>query len=533
MPRLPLPLLAAALVFATPGAAAPVAAESELAAVTVYRDQARVERVAEVALPAGDATVVFEPLPPGLRDDSLNAAAGDGVRIGAVEAENVFTADYSAERERELERAIQGLKDRLAGLDDLKSAAELELEFLRGLARRPQAKDGDGGAAVDPGAWRQAQAVLGEGSRDALERLRTVAIERRPLEAELEKKEKELAQLRSGRKQHRRVSVRVQTERPRPDARVRLTYGVANARWTPRYEGRLDTEAGRLRLVHQAEVRQNTGEEWQDVPLTLSTARPTTATAPPPLSPWFIDFARTQKEERRMMALQEAPRDAAGAAREEASAEVMGREFSAAWRVAGRVTVAANGQPHRFRLAEHPLEVELSARAVPRLNPRAYLFAEGAFPGDAALPAGPLTLFLDGTFRGRSRLPLLRPDEPLRLGYGVDDRLQLEFVDRGRRKDQGGVFTKKKRHERRYLFKVHNRHQRAMAVTLLDQLPVAQHEAITVELLEDADAPDERDTDDKPGLLAWTREVPSKGDWEVRFGYAVSYPADQQVPGFE
>lgn len=161
------------------------------------------------------------------------------------------------------------------------------------------------------------------------------------------------------------------------------------------------------------------------------------------------------------------------------------------------------------------------------------LFAEGDFPGEAALPAGPLTLYLDGAFRGRSRLALLRPGEPLRLGYGTDDRLQVEFIDRGRLKDESGVFTKTKRHQRRYLFKVNNRHSRPLEVTLLDQLPVPRHEAITVELLEGSDAPEQRDVEDRPGILSWSRKVPAGEAWSVEFGYLVSYPADQHIPGFE
>ena len=38
------------------------------------------------------------------------------------------------------------------------------------------------------------------------------------------------------------------------------------------------------------EVRQRTGEDWSNVRLTLSTARPSVSARLPELDPWFIEF---------------------------------------------------------------------------------------------------------------------------------------------------------------------------------------------------------------------------------------------------
>ena len=67
----------------------------------------------------------------------------------------------------------------------------------------------------------------------------------------------------------------------------KVKYRVGNAGWAPFYDARLTTpeknQKSRIELVRRAEVMQSTGESWENVALTLSTARPLGATAAPDL----------------------------------------------------------------------------------------------------------------------------------------------------------------------------------------------------------------------------------------------------------
>ena len=60
------------------------------------------------------------------------------------------------------------------------------------------------------------------------------------------------------------------------DAELKLMYQVSNASWTPFYEARLtsgtDAKEPGLDLTRRASITQQSGEAWQDVALTLSTA---------------------------------------------------------------------------------------------------------------------------------------------------------------------------------------------------------------------------------------------------------------------
>lgn len=70
---------------------------------------------------------------------------------------------------------------------------------------------------------------------------------------------------------------------------LEVSYLVQNASWQPIYDLRTATDEKKIELTYNALVWQNTGEDWKDVTLTLSTAQPVMGGSQPTLSPWFID----------------------------------------------------------------------------------------------------------------------------------------------------------------------------------------------------------------------------------------------------
>ena len=90
-----------------------------------------------------------------------------------------------------------------------------------------------------------------------------------------------------------------------------------------------------------------------------------------------------------------------------------------------------------------------------------------------------------------------------------------------------GIITSSKTDTRSYRITVKNLHERAIPVTVIDQIPVSQNNDIKIELLGKT-APTKRDMEDKRGLLAWEMELKPDEEKTVEFGYRVSWP-DQQI----
>jgi uncharacterized protein (TIGR02231 family) len=74
----------------------------------------------------------------------------------------------------------------------------------------------------------------------------------------------------------------------------RVSYTVAGARWAPLYDARLDSGTRErkpaLELVRRAEIVQQTGEDWSDVALSVSTVRTAKGGSAPELSPLIVRY---------------------------------------------------------------------------------------------------------------------------------------------------------------------------------------------------------------------------------------------------
>jgi hypothetical protein len=72
------------------------------------------------------------------------------------------------------------------------------------------------------------------------------------------------------------------------NAKFKVSYLVRAASWKPEFDLRLDDISQPLELSRRAKISQNTGEEWKDVKLTLSTGNPNESGNEPKLATWFL-----------------------------------------------------------------------------------------------------------------------------------------------------------------------------------------------------------------------------------------------------
>jgi uncharacterized protein (TIGR02231 family) len=488
--------------------------------VTVYPDRAQVIREHRAAISGGVGVLRIGDLPARLDPTSVRVRADgpDGLTLHHVETRTLHRRDLSHPEERALSEALQKVRDERQALTDSREAEALKLAFIRRLTET----GGGSESGLPPDAWTGAWEQIGQGAAEVLREMSEIDQRARGVDAEIKRLENALDALRTD----QRASVEVAVHYRAPSAgsaTLVLEYQVPGASWTPVYEARLDTVSGRMEFVQRAEVRQNTGEDWRDVELHVSTARPTLGGRLPELSPWFIGVApparSMMREETDALAAMTAPAPMA-----EATLETTG--FTSRYRVPERISLPSDQRQQRFRLGSKGYDARLSARAVPVLSPHVYLFAETTFEGETPLLPGVVTLIQDGQLAGQTRMGTLAPGAPLGLAFGVDDRIEIRReVDR----DSLGrevVLRRQHRLDRGYRIEIENRHERPMNVTILDRLPVARDERIQVELSPSDTAPTRQDVDGRPGVLAWDLELDPGASETLDFGYTVVWPED-------
>ena len=557
---IPLALMTScALALAMPAGAAELDVRSTIDAVTVYPDGAAVTRVIHVDVRAGDSVLLARDFPPSLDPASLRIeGAGAGhLTLGAIDARPPRVDRPPASPE--LEDRIQALHDERGALDDKIAAAAAEKKFAQRFADSAPIGLGEKGEARPLTEWRAAFAAVGDEVAAADAIIRAAKVRQRDID-------RELARLNAERTANppRKMEVRIDlASDAAASATLRVTYTVPGARWAPLYDARLDTGGAdrkpALELVRRAEIVQQSGEDWTDVALAVSTVRTAKGGNAPELAPLVVrylepvpaaapavpagnvvlrkDEKADDQEARRQIfrfgggaKLGDAgPADVRVMPAQESEATFETGGFQAVFRIPGRVSVATNEGAKSFRVATADIAPDLLVRTAPALDAAAYLEASFKQAEEAPLLPGRIALYRDGIFVGRGEMALVPKDETVRLGFGVDDQVKVARVVLRKQEGSTGLISTAKTDERAFKITVRNGHAASIKVMVEDQLPVSEIDDVKVELLPSSTPPTERDLRNRRGVLGWSFAAKPGELREILLGWSVRWPSDKTI----
>jgi uncharacterized protein (TIGR02231 family) len=529
---------------AAPTLAAEIDVRSAIDAVTVYPDGATVTRLIAVDLPAGDTTLIARDFPPGLDPASLRieGESGAAVTIGAIDAR-----PPRAERPviaPEIEKRVEALRDERQMLDDRIAAETARKAFAQRFASSVPFGLGEKGEARPLTEWRAAFGAVADEIAAADATMREARLKQREIDRELARLDTQL-KTNPPRKMEVRVDLAANTA---ARSMFRVSYTVRGARWAPLYDARLDSGSRErkpaLELVRRAEIVQQTGEDWSDIALSVSTVRTAKGGNAPELSPLIVRYPEPRLRSSGGRVDNFAPATAAApepsrqqgevakpqsAPAQESEATVETGGYQVIFRIPGRISVATNEGAKSFRVATGKIAPDLLSRATPSLDETAYLEASFRQPDEAALLPGRVALYRDGIYVGRGQMALTPKDETVRLGFGADDKVKIARATVRKIEGSTGIISSAKTDEREYKITVRSGHERPIRVMIEDQVPTSEIEDIKVELLPVTTPPTERDVRNRRGVLAWSFDAAPGEAKEIKLGWRIRWPADKLV----
>ncbi|KXK64010.1 aspartate ammonia-lyase [Micromonospora rosaria] len=522
--------------------------EAPIVGVTVYPDRARITRRGSARLAAGEHRVRIAPLALGLRRDSIRVGGRGAATVLGVDVTTWRQARSTDGQVSELEQRRRELTDDLAEVDDADEIEQQRGQFLARLAERAggtyaralatgDATPGDVATFTDSVAGQLADSRTG---RRALARRRVALAE------ELALVERQLDAAHGKREPDRLAAeVTVSVEADDTDLELELTYLVDGARWQPSYDLRLVDDT--VTVTWFGLVSQDTGEDWPECDLQLSTARPAAATVVPDLSPWYLDRRRPTPPPMPVaagsfteMALPAGPAPmpapAGGTARSgsprptmrTAAAEVEHGVSAATYRPARPVAVPADGTAHRATVAVLELPARLDHVTVPVRAVEAHLRATVRNTSAHTLLPGPAAVFHGADFVAATRLPVWAPGEETDLALGVDDRLRVERTLH-RRSDTRATLGSTRRREVEYRISVTNHTPRPTTVEVRDQLPVSRDDGVVVREATLVPPPAERT---ELGELTWRLPLGAGDSGEIALGFRVDLAKGVELTGW-
>jgi uncharacterized protein (TIGR02231 family) len=527
---------------------------STLDAVTVFPDRARVLRRGRVKLEPGLHPLDFAGLPLTLLPDSVRAA-GRGSARARLLGVDVRVQNYletPAESVRELEAKIQAATDAdadLAARAEVRDKAQKALDglaaqsdvYARGLALRDRSTS-DQGAVFD---------FITERSLKLQAEILAIARERRELAKEIDRLKRELAQAKAARPRQRYTATVEVEVTAAGELDVELTYVVQPASWQALYDLRLaGSEINpEIEATYLAEVTQSTGEDWTDVALTLSTARPALALVIPELDPWYVGPRPAPVIRPQMMA---APMAASRAMADgmadkaftaEAPAEETFMELPSAavsesgaaltYQIPSRADVPSGspsgGGSRKVTVASFKLRPELDVITAPRLEPVGYRRARARNESPYTLLPGTAQLFEGDDYLGATQIGLVAPGQEVELALGADERIRIERKLAARDVDKT-LLADRRRIRSKFRIEVENLRDVPQVVVVRDQLPVSRHEQIKIKL-EAAEPRPAKHTE--LNQLEWKLTLDKGARQVIQFDYSVEFPRTMDVVGLE
>ncbi len=514
-------ILLATVFFPTCVFADQITATSRVTEVTIYAYGAQITRQVTFDAPAGQHDLTIADLPQETYAEALRIAPGAGAQVASFALKLEFVppsqprenaALLAAEANvQQLEAAERTALLALDGVQTRINAANAQIAFLQGVKVEPAV---DATAAAN---LRDIAKMIGDEVLLAGEAARTAKADLMLAEGSLSDVRRDLnaaINLRDGlgtdQTLYAALDVALIAKVAGPQT-VTITQFVQNASWRPVYDMRLSREGGdSLTLQRGVLISQTTGEDWDDVALTLSTANPSAQPMPSMLSPEYraiydgtVAYAAEPMMEdalggslNRAVTLEAQPAPAANVGQATLRGDVVVYEY------ATPADVKTGATDLRLALDEVVLTPEITARAVPRYDQTAFMMASFTNTGAEVLLPGYAYLYREGTLIGGMQLGAIQPGTKAELAFGAIEGLRLTRDMPVRATGERGLIVSSNQQEETAVLQIENLTDQAWDVRLMDLVPYSEQEDL--EISYGADLPvSEENVDGMRGILAW------------------------------
>lgn len=502
----------------------PVSPEFSIRKVTVMEDRAQVSRSARITLPAGTSLVRADRVSPLIADRTLRATlSGAAGRVLDTRVHRRATLGATRpDREQPLAAERQELLDRILLADGELATVRSQQERLRtsltkvlGLIARESGRGQDQKAQWEQMLHRSQAALARAVEDEAVGQKRLDDLRER-----LALVEERLAEARQPTSYYWGTLEAV-VEVPQPgEYLLTWEYLVPCAVWRPVYHAELTEE---ITWSCLATVWQNTGEDWRQIQLVLSTARPAAGAEAPLLREDRLTLRDKKPEERKTVEVEcrdEAIEVTSASTPGARATRVPGVDDGGQVRtfvVPTPVNIPSDGQPYQVEYARFQAQCRTDMICLPEIAELVHLRSRLANPGPLPLLAGPVHLVRQGCYVGRTQVPLIAPGESFDLGWGSED--DLAVVRKTGSQSREATLLRKAVHEYWCRLYLSNTGAVRRTIRLCERIPVSEIEDVQVKLLQEETSPGFQRDDN--GRLTWEFALEPGAHQEIRLSYEV------------
>lgn len=508
--------------------------KAELKDVTVFTNAAEMNHTASVQLPTGTSEIVFTHVANSIDENSIQVGTNGSVTVLSVRpALNYLETDVKTAQYIEVEGNYKKATSTLKSLQNQKITEESLLKLLE----QNQKIGGDNSSTSVAELMKMTEYYKPK----YLEVKNNITALEEKIEAQQAIVNKALIQFNEVKGQTSgtggQLIMQVMTNQAGTQP-FQISYMANNAGWNASYDLRANDTKSPLQIVYKANVLQQTGVDWNQVKLRLSTSNPTQGGIAPTLTPWLLYFnnpnnirIRGVASPQANMLMDEVVVTGAVAKEAKLSSKALGNyvqqtenQLSTTFDVDIPYTIASNGKQHSVSLKEYAQPANYEYFVAPRVQQDVFLVAELTDYEKLNLIPGQANVMFENMLVGKTYINPYTNNDTLKLSMGRD---KMIAVKRERMNDlsQSKILGSSKRQSIVYEISIKNNKKSGVDLTVQDQFPISTDKTIEVTVDETSGASIDKET----GIVTWNVNIAPGSTKKLKFGYTVKYPKDKQV----
>ena len=325
--------------------------------------------------------------------------------------------------------------------------------------------------------------------------------------------------------------------------KMSISYLVANAGWVPMYDLRSDGLTSKINLTYKAQVFQNSGLDWDNIKLNISTNNPYQNKTKPTLHPWYIDYYTYRNDGYNNNTPQSAMKkemDTKGyaysnsiATEEELSViGVTSDQFvstirqltSMEFHIDLPYSIKSNNEQHMVLIKVADLDANYKYYSVPKMDNSVYLVAELPKLDELGLVPAQANIFFDGSYIGETYIDPTTMQDTMYLSLGRDPNIVIKRL-LVKKECKEKVIGDKIEKTMAYSIEIKNLKATGIDLIIQDQIPITTNTDITIESVDLGKG----NLDPLTGIIEWKLDLKTKETKLFNFNYKVKYNKDMNI----
>ncbi len=500
--------------------------------VTVFANNALLNKEGKVSLKKGGNSIIIPDLTPNLIDNSLQVkiAGASTIKISDVKVEQTYLQKLQHENIEKLQSKLDQTSALLKTEMDEIAIVTSSNDFLKRTTPFSQNQK------VLPSEIETYTKFFEKTLAENYNRIAKIEVHTKELQKEKTLLEKELDTYKTP-EQSKSIHIELFSTADLKDQKVEISYMVNNAHWNPLYIIRADSVSGKIEWSNFASISQSSGEDWTNASIEISTAKPFSAKAPDPLKGWYIDIYHSSQRTYSKSAyaqfemMDRAPVAASIPSDTYMAPDIQQESTSFSFILPGKNTIPSDNQPHKVFISSAEKEANFHYRATPSVSSFAYMTADLDNPFSFPLLAGEMTLLLDGRVVGINNISkTIFPEEKVQLSLGADESIKIEYNQQKKYSKEDRFISNDTHVQYSYTHEITNGKNKPIQITVEDHFPVSRNEQIKVVL----DAPQKEDAKvSEDGIITWDVALNAHEKKILPMQFTVSYPKKIEIEGLD